>query len=700
MATADDVNILVVDDLPDKLLVMRSVLEDLGETIVEARSGEDALRRVLEQDFAVILLDVNMPGGMDGFETAALIRGRKKSAHVPIIFITAYADEMHTTQGYSLGAVDYIFSPVVPVVLRTKVKVFVDLFRMTQQARRQADERVALAQEQAARAAAEEARRRSAFLAEASNVLASSLDPEATLRALARIVVPFLADLGAVTRVAEEGGPGRTELAWRSSAGEASERAVALDELPAELAGAIRETFASGKQQALTGLSAPPAGGRLGKARGDLALRSAVVLPLLARGRTLGALSLGLGPSERPHAHADLALAEDLAGRAAIALDNAQLYQNIQEGDRRKDDFLAMLAHELRNPLAPIRTAVHVMRLLGLQEEQLSQARDMIDRQVTHMTRLIDDLLDVSRLSRGKVLLRKECLDLTEVVRATAEDHRAMLEAGGLRLRVSLPGRSLWTTGDPTRLAQVIGNVLHNASKFTDPGGLVTVDLADAGGGLASVRVRDTGIGIEPAMLRRAFDTFSQADRSLARSRGGLGLGLALVKGLVELHGGQAHVGSPGPGLGTEVTIRLPLTEGPALPDPTPPAKHSVSALRVLIIEDNADAAESMRLLLTLQGHTVEVAASGSAGVEAGRAFRPNVVLCDIGLPGDLDGYGVARACRRDPVLAPAYLIAATGYGRAEDQVLALDAGFDAHLTKPVDFADLLRLFAGVHARA
>jgi CheY-like chemotaxis protein len=316
------------------------------------------------------------------------------------------------------------------------------------------------------------------------------------------------------------------------------------------------------------------------------------------------------------------------------------------------------------------------------------------------MSRLIDDLLDVSRLSRGKVLLRKQPVDLTELVRAAAEDHRALLEAGGLRLRLSLPARPLWTAGDPTRLAQVIGNVLHNASKFTDPGGLVTVELADAGEGMAGVRVRDTGIGIEPAMLRRAFEAFSQADRSLARSRGGLGVGLALVKGLVELHGGKAHVASPGPGQGTEVTIRLPLAETPAGPVPAAaPAQRHASALRVLLIEDNADAAESMRLLLTLHGHKVRVEATGAAGLDAGRAFRPDVVLCDIGLPGELDGYEVARACRRDPVLAPACLIAATGYGRPEDQRKALDAGFDAHLTKPVDISELLGLLAAVPAQ-
>jgi signal transduction histidine kinase len=698
----DKVNILIVDDLPEKLLVLESILADLGENVVCARSGEEALRRILAADFAVILLDVNMPG-MDGFETAAYIRRRKKSAHTPIIFITAFADEMHAAQGYSLGAVDYILSPVVPEVLRTKVKVFVDLFRMHQQARRQADERVALARAEAARAAAEEATRRSLFLAEAGTVLASSLEPETTARSLARLVVPALADLAAVTASDAQGRPGPVELAWSESAAEVRTRGdLRWGCLPPLLAETVERVLVSGRREVhadVGPLPRPPWDDQSGPAA---SFQAVAHLPLAARGHRLGVLTLALGPSGRRLGPDDLALAEDLAARAAIALDNARLYRNIQEGDRRKNEFLAMLAHELRNPLAPMRNAVQVMRLLESREPRLDQARAIIDRQVTHMARLIDDLLDMSRLSRGKVLLRKQTLDLVPLVEATAEDYRSILEEAGLALHVSLAEGPLWVVGDPTRLAQILSNVLHNSQKFTDAGGQVTVSLRpEPDGAAALLSVRDTGIGMDGPMLAQVFEAFSQADRSLDRSRGGLGLGLALVRGLVELHGGTVRAASAGLGQGTEITIRLPLVSGPKAEGP--PAQSNGlarAAYRVLVIEDSVDAAESMRLLLTLCGHQVEVAAAGSAGLDAARARRPDVVLCDIGLPGGMDGYAVARALRADPALATTHLIALTGYGQAEDQRRAREAGFDLHLVKPIDFNELQRILASLAARA
>jgi signal transduction histidine kinase/DNA-binding response OmpR family regulator len=691
----DKANILIVDDLPDKLLVLETVLAGLGQNLVTARSGEEALRRVLEQDFAVILLDIKMPG-MDGLETAAYIRRRKKSVHTPIIFITAYGDdEARTARGYSLGAVDYIFSPVVPEVLRTKVKVFVDLYLMAQQVRRQADERVALAHEQAARAAAEQATRRFAFLAEAGAALSRTLDFGATLRALARHAVPDLADLAAVSRVDEHGRPGATEVAWQGAAVETRTLTVGQwEEEFVPLAGTARRCLESGVPLHLADLG-PPAGAH--------GLRSVLALPLVARGRALGVLTLALGPSGRVHGPDELVLADDLAARAATALDNARLYEDIRQEDARKNQFLMMLAHELRNPLAPIRNAVGVLKLLGARDSMLIQARDMIDRQVTHMARLVDDLLDMSRLARGKILLRRERLDLARLVRDTIEDYRSLLADGSLHLVTRLPEQPVPVEGDATRLSQVIGNVLHNASKFTDAGGSVEIELrADPGEG-AVLAVRDTGIGMDRAMLDRVFEAFSQADSSLDRSRGGLGLGLALVRGLVRLHAGEARADSEGPGRGTQVTIRLPLLkdEGGRMKDePSKDTVHPSSFLlhplkgRVLVIEDNPDAAESMRMLFNLTGHEVAIAHAGPAGLEAARAFRPQVVLCDIGLPGGMDGYAVARAIRGDPDLAAVRLVALSGYGQEEDRRRSREAGFDAHLIKPVDFADLRRVLS------
>ena len=327
----------------------------------------------------------------------------------------------------------------------------------------------------------------------------------------------------------------------------------------------------------------------------------------------------------------------------------------LKEADRRKDDFLAVLAHELRNPLAPIRNAVQVMKLIGPADADVCLARDVIDRQVAHLARLVDDLLDVSRISRGKVLLRAERLDLVPLVRAAVGDHRPLLESTGLRLVVDLPDRPIWVQGDPTRLLQVTGNLLQNARKFTDPGGTVTVRLAaEPDGAAATLVVRDTGIGMDDAMLARLFEPFTQADRSLDRSRGGLGLGLALVKGLVELHGGSVRARSDGPGTGSELTVRLP-TAVPAQPPAERPGGPIASgrSLRVLVIEDHRDAAESLRMLLRLYGHRVDIARTGLDGLEAARQLRPDVVLCDIGLPGGMDGYAVARACDPIPTSRP-----------------------------------------------
>ncbi len=566
MTSGDDtVHILAVDDLPQKLLTMELILRQPGVAIVEARSGREALRKLLEQDFAVILLDVNMPD-MDGFETARLVRQRKRSEHIPIIFVTAFSDEMHAARGYSLGAVDYILSPVIPEVLRTKVGVFVDLYRKNEQVKRQAEQRVALAREQAARAAAEEATRRSLFLAEASTALANSLDLEATRAALLRLVVPSLADLAGVTLVREPGGRWHTELAWADPAGGAvRSRELGEGEGPDnELRAAVRGVLRSGKAEVADGLAVayPPGGG---DPPGDGLLRAAAVLPLVARGRTLGALTLAQGASGRRFGPADLALSEDLAGRAAVALDNARLYREVQEADRQKNEFLAMLAHELRNPLAPIRNAVQVLQADGASPEQQGWARGVIARQVQQMVRMVDDLLDVSRITRGKIALRTEPLDLASVVADAVESSRPLIQARRHELSVAVPPEPVRVEGDPARLAQVAANLLNNAAKYTEEGGHIWLSV-ERDGGEAVVRVRDNGVGIPAEMLPSVFEPFTQVDRSLDRSQGGLGIGLTLVRRLMELHGGRAEARSDGPGKGSEFTVRLPALAAETAP--------------------------------------------------------------------------------------------------------------------------------------
>jgi signal transduction histidine kinase len=365
------------------------------------------------------------------------------------------------------------------------------------------------------------------------------------------------------------------------------------------------------------------------------------------------------------------------------------------EADKRKDAFLAMLAHELRNPLAPLRNALQVMRLRGMADPALRQSQEMMERQVRHLARIVDDLLDVSRIMRGKIQLRPERLDLVRVVRTAVEDHRSIFQQAGLEVDVDLPELPVWVMGDSIRLAQVLSNLLHNAAKFTEAGGRVSVRLTvDRAGRRAEVAVRDTGVGIGPEMLPRLFETFAQADRSLDRSKGGLGLGLALVKGLVELHGGEVHAASEGLGCGAEVTVRLSVEPEPAalseMPTyPKPDGRH----LRILVVEDNPDSADSLRMVLELYGYEVSVAYTGTAAVKAAEEWKPDVVLCDIGLPG-LDGYGVASRLRHSPVTAKARLIAVTGYGREEDRRRSHEAGFDEHLTKPVDPDALQRLLS------
>ena len=374
----------------------------------------------------------------------------------------------------------------------------------------------------------------------------------------------------------------------------------------------------------------------------------------------------------------------------------------LAEADRRKDEFLAMLAHELRNPLAPVRNATEILRLPTASHADLQTAREVIDRQVTHMARLVDDLLDVARISRGKMELRVERCDLAQIVRQTAEDYRPTFAAAGLDLAVDIPSQPLAVEGDATRLAQVVGNLLHNASKFTPSGGHVEVSVSsDTEAARALVAVSDSGAGMSREVLDRIFEPFSQADQSLARSSGGLGLGLALTRGLVALHGGSIDARSEGPGRGSTFTVRLPLGAASADAASETPSEtaHGPAKLKVLLIEDNRDAARSMQLLLTLLGHRVEVAHDGAEGLTAARAMEPDVVISDLGLPGELDGFAVAAALRGDRSFDETYLVALSGYGQSEDREKAASSGFDRYIVKPANLKELKATLATASSR-
>ncbi len=391
-----------------------------------------------------------------------------------------------------------------------------------------------------------------------------------------------------------------------------------------------------------------------------------------------------------------LATVEDITERKRAEKAVRRANADLRNADRRKNDFLAILSHELRNPLAPIRNSLHVLGRAPAGSEQARRAQAIIDRQVNHLTRLIEDLLDVTRIARGKVRLQRTRIDLRDLLQRTADDHRSLFADSGVGFLLEVAGEPIPVYGDPARLGQAIGNLLQNAVKFTPRGGSARLS-AERRPEEAVVIVRDTGIGIDPAVAPDLFEPFVQSDDTLDRARGGLGLGLAVVKSLVELHGGTVRAQSDGIGRGAEFVVTLPLDRRrrPRAQPAGAPVRGAAPRRRVLVVEDNPDAATSLEDLLTMLGHDVQVAHTGSEALEKGRAAPPDLVLCDIGLPG-MDGYEVARTMRGDPVLASVHLVALSGYALAEDVENARRAGFDEHLSKPPALHDLERLLASL----
>jgi signal transduction histidine kinase len=533
--TSDKPKILVVNDDAASLLALTSLLEQWAEEsnydVLSARSGQDALRQVLRHDFAVILLDVNMPG-MDGFETAEAIHQRPRSADIPIIFVTAFlADEIDRLKAYQRGAADFLFTPVIPQVLRAKVQVFVALATKNEQLKRQAE-----------------------------------------------------------------------KLSQRTT------------ELTATNKRLVREM------------------------------------------------------EER---------------RAAERKSSA------------KDEFLAMLGHELRNPLSAISSASSLLGLPAVGPESVGRARVIIQRQTQHLSRIVDDLLDLSRAMSGKILLAKKRLDLGPLVSSCMDTFRATGRTNGYQLSTDLGAG--WVEGDPTRLEQIATNLIDNALKYTPGGGSIAIGIATVGEDVV-LTVRDSGVGIPPDLLPHVFDVFVQGSISIDRSQGGLGIGLSLVRRLVELHGGSVSAASEGSGNGSTFEIRLPRSEAAAAPDPGAQPVTAAAKATVLLIEDNDDGREMMATMLGSYGYPVLQAGDGLEGVRLAVAELPDVALVDIGLPG-IDGYEVARRLRNDPTTRDIRLIALTGYGLAEDQRRVLEAGFDLHMVKPVDLAALLSQLSEPAAR-
>ena len=565
------VNILLVDDQPARLLTYEAVLAELGQNLVTARSGLEALEKLMREEFAVVLLDVSMPD-MDGFEAARLIHDHPRFERTPIIFVTGvHISELDRLKGYKVGAVDYVSIPVVPEILRSKVAVLVELYCKRRELR-ELNRNLALANERLAQA----------------------------------------------------------NLALRE------ERTRELEQFNATLQRANEQL-----------------------ARANRSLQREV--------------------SER-------ARAEDA----------------LKEADRRKDEFLAMLAHELRNPLAPILNAVQLMRM-DLSAKQLSWSREVIERQLSYLTRLVDDLLDVSRITRGKISLAREPVEVATLIARALETVAPLIEERGHHLEVQAPAEPLLLYGDPLRLTQALGNVLGNAAKYTNRGGHILLRVQHAGEAV-ELRVCDDGVGIPAERLPLIFDLFTQLDSRSDYAQSGLGIGLALVRRLMQMHGGTVTAASEGSGRGSEFTIRLPL-----LPAEAAPARAADGAVRaelapvvgrrILVADDNPDALASLAEVLKLQGHEVFSAANGTLALECAERYRPDVALLDIGMP-LLDGYEVARRIRAQPWGAQVTLLALTGWGQEPDRRRSQSAGFDQHLVKPLDLARLNALLGRLPLRA
>ena len=513
----------------------------------------------------------------------------------------------------------------------------------------------------------------SRFLAEASRTLSTLVDYPTALEKVATLAVPDFADWCAVDVVEDD------DTLRRLSASH-----------PVDLYGP-RPVLQSGRPELITEITdamlveSARDQAHLQLLR-DAGLKSSITVPLKAGTEVEGVLTFVTSSSGRRYQDADLVLAEELAYRAGIAIENARLYSDARDADRQKDEFLAVLAHELRNPLAPIRSALQLIRMAPDDLNRREKACEVMDRQVLHMVRLVDDLLDVSRITRGKIELRKAREDLAAVVHRAVETSRPMIEAEGHSLSVSLPSEPIFVEADGTRLAQVFSNLLNNAAKYTPAGGTIWIS-AEREESAAVVRVRDNGEGIPADMLGRIFEMFSQVDRSVEKAHGGLGIGLTLAKRLVELHDGAIEALSDGLGTGSEFVVRLPIYSAASGDQAEtlerPAAATGATARRILVVDDNHDAADGLAEVLRLHGHQVRIAHNGPEALRLAMALRPHAVLLDLGMP-NMSGYDTAQLLRAR-LGSGVLIVATTGWGQDEHRQRSQRSGFDHHLVKPVD---------------
>ena len=674
-ATGASVSVLVVDDNAAQRLALNAILGTLDVTLVEAESGRHALRCLLQQEFAVILLDVNMPG-LDGFETAALIRERRSSEHTPIIFVTAHGDDAYAARGYSLGAVDYILAPVQPNVLRAKVSVFIDLYRKTAQVRQQREAlwRYAAQLQQ---------------LSEASLAIYSATAFDDLLRAVAHSARRIIgARQASATAAMQEDGHYLTVTLGPEDGAERRSRTGSERRLTIE--GPQRMTQA--ELENLEPLHLRPT-----ELAAGMALRGWLAAPLAARdGRPLGLIQLS-DKRDGEFTAEDERVLMQLARMASVTIDNA-VAAEAREANRLKDDFLGVLSHELRTPLQAMLAWTEILRSKPPEPALLARGLEVIERGTRAQVQLIGDLLDVSRIIRGQLRIDSSVVDLVRVVEQAIET----LKPAAAKKRIAIawvpPVSDCRVLGDAARLQQVVWNLLSNAIKFTPDEGRVEVALTVEAGRVL-IQVRDTGSGIPPEFLPHAFERFRQADSSAARPHGGLGLGLAIVRHLVEMHGGSVQARNRTDATGAVFSVFLPRPAAAPLGNGASAASKPVDGagrlegIRVLLVEDERQARESVTTYLEMLGAEVMAVNSAAAAMSALEFGIPDVLLSDIGMPEE-DGYTLIRRVRTWESAHGSRIPAAalTAYVRADDRAAALNAGFDTHLAKPVEPAELAKV--------
>ncbi len=682
----DPINILIVDDEPINLMVLETVLEDPGYRLVRAESADQALLALMAEDFALLILDVRMPS-MTGFELATLIKQRKKNEQIPIIFLTAYYNEdQHVLEGYSSGAVDYLHKPINPTVLRSKVGIFANLYRQSRELerinRRLGDEAAERREAQRRlhelnRTLEQRVKARTQDLVERTRVLESAQEQ--------------LREQAAQFQGLADAAPG---FIWST---DAQGRFTFMSRRFEEFTGVPFEQLRAGGWQSVL----HPEDCEVGAHLFLEAIRNRVPLSGRMRLRRADGTYRWIESSAVPLADDKSDPTTGFRGLIGLSMDISDLVfaeQALREADQRKDAFLATLAHELRNPLAPIRNAVHILRTQGSPDTASRKLQDIVDRQVGQMARMVDDLLDVSRISRGKLELRRERVTLQQVIQGAVETSRPLIDQNRHQLEVVLPAKPLYLNADLTRLSQVFANLLNNAAKYTEASGRIKL-LAEEHGAEVVVSVIDSGVGIPARQMANLFDLFSQGDNERRLAGGGLGIGLSLVKQLVELHQGRVMAQSEGPGCGSQFRVHLPLAEDQSAVSPpeaaAPGQRSTAKRRRILVVDDSEAAALTLGTLLELSGYEPHLAHDGEQALAVAEACRPDAVLLDIGMP-KLSGYEVCRRIRQQDWGRQVTVIALTGWGQEQDRRRTAEAGFNHHLVKPADPVALLKLLDGL----